>query len=140
MSDSISIESENLELLLDISPADLVLATSAPYRIIPETDTIELALEDLTVGVTIDAATGARGADGVSARFHDLETPSGVIDGVNPTFMLADLPASGGILIVTNNGLRQATGADLTVSGQTLTFLSGAIPETGDILRATYNY
>ena len=38
------------------------------------------------------------------------------------------------------NGIRQQVGAgnDYTISGGTITFLSGAIPQTGDVLLVDY--
>ncbi len=67
------------------------------------------------------------------------EVPSGTINGTNPTFTLANTPASNTLSLYVN-GLKQlaGTGNDFTLSGNTITFLSGAIPTTGDQLQADY--
>ncbi len=67
------------------------------------------------------------------------EVPSGTINGTNPTFTLANTPVAG-TLTVYANGLKQLAGVgnDYTISGNTITFLSGAIPVTGDQLQVDY--
>ncbi len=71
--------------------------------------------------------------------FVDGETPSGTVDGVNDTFTLANTPTSGSVHVY-KNGIRQRSGAgnDYTISGGTITFLAGNLPQTGDILLADY--
>ena len=67
------------------------------------------------------------------------ETPSGTIDGTNVTFNLASSPLSGKLQVMLNGlVLRPGAGADYTVSGAVITFESGAQPQSGDVLRATY--
>jgi hypothetical protein len=67
------------------------------------------------------------------------ETPSGTIDGTNVTFNLASSPLSGKLQVMLNGlVLRPGSGADYTVSGAVITFESGAQPQSGDVLRATY--
>ena len=72
---------------------------------------------------------------------HDGETPSGTIDGVNATFTLAAPPNPGTGLKVYLNGLRLAAGAgnDYTLSGSTITFGAGMIPQSGDQLLTDYS-
>ncbi len=67
------------------------------------------------------------------------EVPSGTINGTNPTFTLANTPVAGTLSLYAN-GVRQlvGTGNDYTISGNTITFLSGAIPVTGDQILADY--
>lgn len=67
------------------------------------------------------------------------ETPSGTVNGTNPTFTLANTPESGTVAVHVN-GLRQKSGAgnDYTISGSTITFESGAIPLTGDVILVDY--
>lgn len=67
------------------------------------------------------------------------EVPSGTKNGVNSTFTLANTPLTGKQVIYVN-GIRQQEGGgnDYTISGVTITFLAGAIPQTGDIVLADY--
>jgi hypothetical protein len=71
----------------------------------------------------------------------DLETPSGTINGTNDTFTLANTPSPAGSLHLYKNGmLMLAGGADYTLTGNTIVYVAGAIPKTGDVHRASYRY
>ena len=74
--------------------------------------------------------------------FADAETPSGAIDGTNDTFTLANTPDPPASLILTKNGIvmEEGTGNDYTLSGNTITFQAGQIPQTGDKLLCWYRY
>jgi hypothetical protein len=61
------------------------------------------------------------------------EVPSGTVNGLNATFTLSRIP---GLLLLYNNGLLLTSGNDYTLSGLTITFLTGAIPQSGDSLNA----
>lgn len=61
--------------------------------------------------------------------------PDGVIDGVNDTFESLCIPQNGATSLVFRNGLLQKEGTDYTISGTTITFLAGSIPQVGDIIR-----
>jgi hypothetical protein len=67
------------------------------------------------------------------------EVPSGTVNGSNDTFTLAATPAAGTLRLY-KNGLRQKAGAgnDYTLATNTITFLAGNIPVTGDNLLADY--
>lgn len=69
-----------------------------------------------------------------------LETPGGTIDGVNDTFTLAKTPV--GKIMLFSNGVLQdpGSGNDYQLSGVTITFEPGSIPQTGDKLLVTYRY
>lgn len=67
------------------------------------------------------------------------ETPTGTINGVNPTFTLASTPVTGSEMIFLNGVLLESgAGNDYTISGGTLTMLTTSIPVTNDRLKATY--
>jgi hypothetical protein len=72
-----------------------------------------------------------------SSNFIDKEIPTGLINGTNTTFTLANTPIVGSEHIY-RNGLLQESGAgnDYTISGATITYLTA--PLTGDKLRITY--
>jgi hypothetical protein len=61
-------------------------------------------------------------------------TVSGTQDGVNATFTLSAAPA--GALALFKNGQKLKQGVGFTLSGATVTFLSGYIPEADDVLEA----
>lgn len=67
------------------------------------------------------------------------ETPSGTINGTNDTFTIANSPVTGTVAVYLN-GQRTISGAgnDYTISGTTITFEAGQIPQTGDTLRVDY--
>lgn len=68
------------------------------------------------------------------------ETPSGTIDGVNNTFTTDAVPNPVSCCLLYLNGmlLEEGSGKDYVVSGNTITFQAGAIPQTGDKLLVTY--
>ncbi len=67
------------------------------------------------------------------------ETPGGVINGLNATFVLATIPQAGSLMLFKNGLLMRAgSGNDYTLSGLTLVFESDTIPMTGSILLASY--
>jgi len=63
----------------------------------------------------------------------------GVTDGVNKVFTLARMPVTGSVRIF-NNGLALGFGAsnDAHISGKTVTFTTGSIPQPGDFVTASY--
>ena len=89
--------------------------------------------------VHVNGSSGPCGSGGgttVSATFVDGETPAGVINGINPTFNLAQAPNPVTSLEVFRNGVLQAAPIDYTLSGSTITFTN--IPMTSDELIAYY--
>jgi hypothetical protein len=72
--------------------------------------------------------------------FADQETPAGAIDGVNNAFTLAHTPNPAASLLLIRNGLVLKQGSDYSVTGRAITFLSAALPQSGDTLQAFYRY
>ncbi len=70
--------------------------------------------------------------------FYDGVVPAGTVNGTNAVFTLSPAPDPAASLKLTRNGLVQKAGVDYTLSGGTITFTSGAIPQTGDLLLAWY--
>lgn len=77
---------------------------------------------------------------GSSPTFAWNETPAGQVNGVNAMFTLVWSPSPGTSLLLFKNGILQRAGAgnDFTLSGLTVTFEPGNVPQTGDVLLATY--
>lgn len=104
--------------------------------LIESTETVAL-VERREIGVILEEGRqGPAGPTGSSSLVWN-EIPTGSVNGVNDTFTLADTPSA---LMLHVNGLLQYAGAanDFTLSGATITFNAGAIPQTGDVLLATY--
>lgn len=66
----------------------------------------------------------------------DDETPSGLVNGVNTDFVLANTPNPATSLKVYVNGQRMKKTEDFTLSGKTITFLTA--PPTGSIILCDY--
>ena len=72
--------------------------------------------------------------------FTDSETPTGTTDGSNLTFKLAFTPTPSISLKLYKNGMLLRQSADYTLSGATITFVSGSTPRSGDALSAFYRH
>jgi Avian adenovirus fibre, N-terminal len=98
------------------------------------------------IGVNIDAATMQISANqlGVKtgtfitlANIVTRETPTGLVNGANTTYTLANTPIAGTEEIYLNGILQEpGAGNDYTIATSTVTML--AAPQTGDRLRITY--
>lgn len=86
----------------------------------------------------IDSALTAIGG-GAVLSFAENEVPAGTIDGSNPGFTLANTPVAGSLKLY-KNGLRLQLGNDFSLSGNTITYLSGQVPQVGDTHLADYRY
>lgn len=76
-------------------------------------------------------------AESAVGRFVHDETPSGAVNGSNPTFTLANSPTAG-TLIVYEGGVRKLLTTDFTLSGATITFTYN--PPNGSYVRCDYRY
>ncbi len=88
--------------------------------------------------VKVDGTSGPCGASGMSFGFVDMETPSGAVNGSNTVFTLSQAPGPARSLHLYRNGILQKPAVDYQLSGNTVTFLSVATPQTGDLLVASY--
>lgn len=80
------------------------------------------------------------GGGGSSISFADHEVPTGTVNGVNAVFALARTPAPTSSLNLFRNGILQRAAADFNLSGSTVTFVTGGLPQPGDLLEANYRY
>jgi hypothetical protein len=113
--------------------------TFAPSRtaIIDATGAIDGASGTLSDCMHVDGTSAPCGTGG-AATFVDAETPGGAINGANASFTLANAPNPAASLSLFLNGLLQDQGVDYTLSASAITFATGAVPQTGDILVASY--
>jgi hypothetical protein len=86
--------------------------------------------------VFVNGTSGPCG--GASPLFSDGEVPGGTIDGNNTTFTLANLPSPAASLALFRNGMAQQPSVDYTLTGSTIQFQAGAVPQPGDVLLAWY--
>jgi len=103
---------------------------------------IEGAAGSLGDCVRVDGSSGVcgGGGSGVFPSYVDAEVPGGSTDGTNTVFTLSNAPSPVGSLSLFRNGLFQRQGVDYSVSGSTITFFLGSIPQSGDILAASYRF
>jgi hypothetical protein len=103
--------------------------------VINQSGQIETAVGDVGECVYVDGTAGPCGSQG--SQFFDAEIPGGIVDGTNNTFTLAN-PPSGTSLALFRNGLYMLNNFDYTLSGQTITFVAGGVPQPADTLVASY--
>lgn len=110
--------------------------------VIDITGNVSAAVGNLSDCVHVDGSSGAcgggTGGTYSGPTFHDAETPSGTLNGSNAAFTLAAAPNPAASLILVRNGVVMRQGGDYTISGASVTFVSGAIPNSGDILQCWY--
>ena len=91
--------------------------------------------------IPVTFTINARGLNGNSANSPILPsgggelqasfTPGGTINGTNPTFTT---PLAYTFILLFKNGQEMKVGVDYNYAGSTITFVAGAIPQTGDSL------
>lgn len=105
--------------------------------VVDQNGQIETAVGNLGDCVFVDGTTGPCSAGITLPTFVNGETPGGVVNGLNPTFTLANTPSGTSLLLFRNGVLTQA-GVDYTLTGSTITFANPAIPQPLDTLLASY--
>lgn len=101
-----------------------------------ETGALETVLGNPADCVRVDGTSGPCGEP--APVFVDSETPGGIVDGTNLTFVLSGNPQPVSSLALYRNGIFQKAAFDFSLSGNSLTFVSGAAPQIGDTLLASY--
>lgn len=113
-------------------PASLFEVTTDPHVLATPTLTVP------SVPITLPAPQVDIPADPVNfAAYVYGEIPTGTISGTNgadgnPTFTLNYTPAPPGSLILVKNNVILNQDTDYSISGNTITYLTGSIPITGD--------
>lgn len=89
--------------------------------------------------VRVDGTSGPCGAGGgILPIFVDLETPAGLVNGVNLVYTLNQAPNPASSLHLFRNGILQRASVDYVLNGNSITFLGVSTPQTGDQLLASY--
>lgn len=134
-------ESSVTGLLTDLSirPVRGSAYTTGRAAVINDNGALDAATGSLSDCVRVDGSAGPCFDPATLPTFIDCETPNGIIDGSNASFTLANTPNPGSSLVLTLNGLAQQQNTDYSIQPDgTLLFASGAIPQAGDVLRASY--
>lgn len=88
--------------------------------------------------IRVDGTSGPCGSQLMLPLFVDMETPNGVVNGVNLVFTLNQAPAPATSLHLYRNGVLQRAAVDYVLNGNAITFLSVSTPQNGDQLVASY--
>jgi hypothetical protein len=136
-------ENNVVNLLSDLAarPVMSSLYSASHAAVIDASGNLAAASGNTTDCVHVDGTTGACGAPSgvtVNTAFVDGDTPTGTENGTNLTFVLSQTPAPSTSLSLYRNGLALRQTLDYTLSGNTVTFVQAAVPQTGDILQAFY--
>ena len=126
---------------LDARPIKGVGFSISRVAMINADGALEGVLGNLGDCVKVDGTAGACGtgsSGGTGPVFVDAETPTGAVDGSNTVFTLSGSPSPSLSLQVFRNGILQRIGVDYSLAGGTVTFVSGAIPQSGDIVQTYY--
>jgi len=92
--------------------------------------------------VRVDGSSGPCGGSGggLTPAFSDAEIPGGAVNGANTVFTLGLAPSPAASLDLYLNGLLMKQSVDYSLSGSTITFFLGSVPQPGDLLLASYRY
>jgi hypothetical protein len=135
-------ESNVIGLVADLAARPVKGAGYAPSRAVyaDASGALEVVIGNLGDCVRVDGTAGPCGSGGGSTGpgFVDFETPAGLVNGTNTVFTLANPPSPASSLALYRNGLLEQAALDYTLSGNTITFAGGSIPQAGDTLAASY--
>lgn len=110
--------------------------------VINQAGQIDAAAGNLGDCVRVDGSSGpcGGGSGGTAGSFADAEIPAGAVNGSNTVFTLAATPSPAGSLELFRNGLLQRQGTDYQISGNVVTFFLVSVPQSGDLLVASYRF
>ena len=128
-----------LQSALNLRPSMGSGFAAARAAVIDSSGAIDGAIGNLTDCIHVDGTSGACGSGGSSGTgFVDAEVPGGTLDGVNTTFTLANSPNPASSVAIFRNGMLLRLTGDFTLTGNTIVFVSGAVPQPADSLVASY--
>ena len=103
--------------------------------------TLATLTQGANISITNNAGAITIAVTGVITTANKVtrEVPTGTVNGSNTAFTLANTPTVGTEEVFVNGILMNAgAGNDYTISGANITFLAGAIPQTGDVVLVSY--
>jgi hypothetical protein len=131
------VESSVVGLLNDLSMRPIKgpgFGTGA-VAVINQNGQVETAVGNIGDCLYVGGTTGPCG--GPASSFVDAEMPAGLVDGANDTFTLTN-PPSGASLLLFRNGMYMKAGFDYNLTGSSIQFVAGAVPQPLDTLVASY--
>ncbi|MCX6591887.1 MAG: hypothetical protein NTZ56_10205 [Acidobacteria bacterium] len=126
-----------LQTELDNRPLKGTPYTNGRAAVINSTGAIASASGNATDCVRVDGSTVACSPGG-GPGFVDSEVPAGAVNSSNRVFTTASTPQPASSLALYRNGVLQRNPADYSISGNTITFVTAATPQTGDTVLASY--
>jgi|SRR5665213_124213 len=108
--------------------------------VINQAGQIDAASGNLGDCLRVDGSSGPCGGGAAGGSFADAEIPAGVVNGSNTVFTLASAPSPASSLELYRNGLLMLQGTDYQISTNTITFFLASVPQTGDLLVASYRF
>jgi hypothetical protein len=121
---------------LPIKISDVTGLSAALSAINSSVASLTTTVTNLTASVSTLSATVASLVP--VPTFVDFEIPAGSIDGTNPVFVLSAAPSPASSLVLHRNGMKLSAGGDYSISGSTILFAAGAVPQPGDLLVSSY--
>jgi hypothetical protein len=112
--------------------------TPSRAAVIDATGAIDGAIGSLSDCLHVDGTSAPCSTSSSTTTFVDSERPSGTVNGSNSSFSLASSPNPASSLAIFRNGLLLRQGTDYSVSANGITFQSGAVPQPGDVVVASY--
>lgn len=127
---------------LAVRPAEGVGFAIGRTAIVNQAGQIDGTSGSLADCVRVDGSSGpcGGGGGGLLPSFSDGEVPAGAINGANATFTLNFAPSPAASLILFHNGVLMRQGVDYSLSGASIAFFLGSVPQAGDVLFASYRY
>jgi len=110
--------------------------------VINQAGQVDAASGNLGDCVRVDGSSGPCGSGGgvAGGSFADSEVPAGAVNGSNTVFTLATAPSPASSLQLYRNGLLMRQGVDYQIATNTITFFIGSVPQSGDLLVASYRF
>ena len=105
------------------------------------TGALESVQGNLDDCIHVDGTTGPCGSvslGNTGPGFTDQEVPAGSVNGSNTVFTLAQAPSPAASLELHRNGVLMKNGIDYSLTNSTITFGSLSVPQSGDLLLASY--
>ncbi len=110
--------------------------------VINEAGQVDAVSGNLGDCVKVDGSSGpcGTGGGGGGGSFVDAEVPAGTVNGSNAVFTLTSAPSPSASLNLYRNGLLMRQGTDYQLSTRTITFFVASVPQSGDLLVASYRF